>query len=1561
MTMLTDLLRDLLIQGVELSIDDGKLRVRAPDDVLSPDKLETLRRHKDELLQLLPEFRFEAPLSVGQEGLWFIQHSAPESSAYNVGAALHIRSPGDHGPALHRALQQLINRHALLRTTYPSVNGSPRQIVRGFRAFELPEVDATGQSFAELVSAASALHQRPFELATEGAFRACRYRRGPGESVLLLCVHHVAVDAWSFRMMLDELLQLYQADGLPNPLPPQKRTYQQFVRWQRDMLAARGDELGRAWVAELAGAPMVLDLPADRARAPVQTFRGATISRALDPALLEQLRALARAERTTLYTVFLAAFEVLLHRYTGQDDFCVGSAAASRELEEFTDTFGYLVNAVVLRARISADDPPSFLALLRETRERVLGTLDRQAYPFPLLAKQLLATRDPSRSPVFQVMFSYQRAQRLGDAAIQIIGGATARVGGTQFANVPLPHVISEVDLILEVTEHPTRIELALRYNSDLFDAGTLERMAGHLETLLGGIVADPARPISVPPLVTQREREQLLVEWNQTAAAFSQGACIHELFEAQVDRTPDAVAIVDLCSPGAGRRGVPITYRELDRRANRVAHRLARLGVGPDVLVGLCMERSTDLIVGLLGILKAGGGFTALDPEHPRRRLAFVLKDTGVPVVLTQTQLLSSLPETTAHVVAFDQGFEGEPEHRPRGGARPDNLAYVLYTSGSTGEPNGAMIEHRGLCNVVEATIPLMGIDRASRLMHVTAFNFDGATGPLFWMLAAGGTVCLAPRGGDYLGKGLVDLMEREATTHIFLVPAMLSTFPQAELPAMRGFAIGGERVSKELVARWGQGGRFVCIYGPTEVSVFSTAAPRCVDDGRDPSIGRPLNNYTAYILDRWGQLVPPGVVGELYLGGVGVARGYLNRPELTAQKFIENPFGPGRLYRTGDMVRYRMTDGVPPVIDFVGRVDGQIKLRGYRIELGEIESALRASPEVGEALVTVHDAGQGGSARLVAYVTPRSRERSQAMELEQVASWERTYAELVAPSPEGSPGGSGAAPETDVTLDLRGWKSSYTGDAIPATEMRVWAESTVARILDLAPQEVLEIGCGTGMLLARIAPRTKRYRGTDLSRYALDQVEVLKAKVAGLERVHVSQQPAHDFTGLTTGGTAGGTEGRFDTIVMNSVVQYFPSVGYLLQVIEGLLGVLAPRGAIFLGDIRHLGLLETYHASVERHRADPATPRRVIRGRVQRALLNDNELVLHPRFFTALPAVFPQIVDVEVVPKRGAFKNELSLFRYDVILRIDAASEAPEVPEVPEVHDWRDVRASGMTFEDLRAWIAGAGPGQILGLRDIPNARLRDENELGRWLAGDDDDALAPWQPPPPDPRAWDPEALFALPAERPCRVRLSWAAGRSDGSFDAIVTTGEITPPSFPREPPVAPGLWDELASDPLQGKAHRQLSTELRRALREVLPPHEIPSAIIVVPAFPLTINGKVDRRALPPPELAREQGSAAVAPQTDVERTLAETWCELLGLDQVGIHDNFFELGGDSLLAVQVMARLPPIFGVELGVRPLLERPTIHEVAKHVEIARAAQRLAADRPDPGGGRRERGRI
>lgn len=1551
MSTLTDLVEQLLVAGAELSLADGKPRVRAPDGVLTPDRLELLRAHRDELVRLLPQHRFSAPMSAGQEGLWFIQTSAPDSAAYNVGVALRVAADRDPAPALRRAVQQLVDRHLLLRARWDAVDGRPRQTFDAHRVAPVAELDARAMTEAEALAAASAVHLRPFDLAVEGGFRAALLRRGPAEVVLVLCVHHIAVDGWSIRMLGDELLRLYAADGQPNPLPPARRTYQQFVADQRALLATRGAALRAAATAALAGAPFVLELPTDRPRPPLQTFRGATLQRALDPALVDRLRALGRAEGVTLYTIFLAAFQALLQRTTGQDDFCVGSAAALREREELASIFGYMVNAIVLRAQISGDDPPRFTDLLRATRTRVLDALERQDYPFPLLAKELLAERDPSRPPVFQVMLSYQRAQVLGEAALRLMSGATVEVGGARFTQLPLASTISEVDLILEVTEHAGGLDLGIRHNTDLFDGETIARMAGHLETLLAGVVADPDARVSDLPLLTAAERDTVIHAWNRNDARYPDDTTIHRMFEDQVDRSPDAVALVDFCGQPEGSRGVAMTYAELDRRANQVAHRLRRLGVGREVLVGLCMERSADLVVGLLGILKAGGAYAPLDPEHPPRRLAAVLADAAPPVLVTRRGLLARLPAVRGHVVDFDAGFADEPTARPDGGAGPDDLAAVLYTSGSTGEPNGAQLEHRGLCNSIDATVRFIESGPGSRLVHVLSFNFDGALAKLFWMLACGGAVYLAPRDGDFLGRALIDLVDREAITHTFFPPGMLAAMPDAAMPTLQTLCVGGERCTPEVVDRWGRTRRLINIYGPTETSILVTFW-RCVADGQPPPIGRLIANTRAYVLDPHGQPVPPGAPGELHLGGVCVGRGYHARPDATARKFLADPFHGGRMYRTGDLVRWRTSPDGPPVLEFIRRLDNLVKLRGYRVELGEVEAALRAATRVREAVVTVAEGLHERAHRLIAHVTMTPRPRSQAQELAHVAAWDAIYDDVVAPDLDVTHGRAPArapapapTPGSDPTLDLRGWKDSYTGEDIDPAQMRVWAESTVDRILALAPRDVLEIGCGTGMLLARVAPRVRRYRATDLSAYALAQVDALRAHLGGLAHVDASRQPAHDFAGIA---------GPFDTVILNSVVQYFPSADYLLGVLAGLLERVGERAAIFLGDIRSLPLLETYHATVEHHRA-PTEGRRALHARVGRATTRDNELVLHPRFFTELRAMFPRIAHVDVAPKRGDFRNELTLFRYDVTLHVGAA------PPVATPDAWRDHAADPVSQDELRRWLAAAPPGRTLGLRNLASARLSAADALRRWLTGDDE---GPWQAPPADPRAWDPEALWSLAERLGARVCVSWAEGRQDGSFDAAIAAGPGPALHFPLAPPA--GVRDlagrlDLASDPLAGEDQRSFVRALRAELREALPHYLVPATIVVLPALPLSINGKIDTRALPAPESLRDPDVPQVPPATAVERAIAEVWCGLLGLEQCGVHDNFFEIGGDSLLAVQAMARLPAAVDVELPVRVLLERPTIHGVARHVELALAARRLAAPSPAPASDRRQRGRL
>ena len=746
------------------------------------------------------------------------------------------------------------------------------------------------------------------------------------------------------------------------------------------MLAGEhGERLQTYWTRALTGAPPVLDLPTDHPRPPIQTYRGFTHAFTLDHELTQQLRALARREGTTLYTVLLAAFQTLLYRYSGHEDLLVGSTAAGRTRAELELLVGYVANPLVLRADLSGD--PTFRDVLGRTRRTVLEALDHQDYPFPLLVERLQPARDPSRSPLFQAMFVFDSAHLYSGLPGFFPDHVGRRVDWEDLVIEPVQveRNASQFDLTLMLVDADGALSGSLEANAELFEPGTIARMAEHLRVLLTGLAADPQQRVATAPLLTDAERQQLLVEWNATDAEYPSGACVHHLFEAQVKRTPNAVAVI--CGPER------LTYRELNQRANWLAQRLQAQGVGPEVRVGLCMERSPEMVIGVLAVLKAGGAYVPLDPTYPRERLAFMLRDASPRVLLTQRHLRQRLPGgkmPLVYVDAVDVAGTSQPGTQARNvvsDVRPENLAYVIYTSGSTGRPKGVMIPHRGLVNYLSWATKAYAVAEGRGAPVPSSLAFDLTVTSLFSPLLVGRPVMMLSdeRGVDALTETV--RAERDLTL-VKITPAHLEllarTVPADEASGkVRAFIIGGEALSFETLAFWrthAPGTRLINEYGPTETVVgccVYDAPPDAPHSGPVP-IGRPIANTRLYVLDAHLQPVPIGVTGELFIGGAGVARGYLNRPELTAERFVAHPFSDdatARLYRTGDLVRY-LPDGN---LEFLGRVDDQVKLRGYRIELGEIEATLTQHPDVGEAVVLVREDGDNGK-RLVAYVVPRA-----------------------------------------------------------------------------------------------------------------------------------------------------------------------------------------------------------------------------------------------------------------------------------------------------------------------------------------------------------------------------------------------------------------------------------------------------------------------------------------------------------------------------------------------------------------------------------------------------------
>jgi amino acid adenylation domain-containing protein len=906
-------------------------------------------------------------LSFAQERLWLVDQIDPGNPAYNVSEPLRLLGPLDV-EAYERALREVVRRHEVLRTTIATVEGRPVQIIHAEVPFWGGLVDLSSLPQAEREPAARAQAAEdarlPFDLARGPLLRARLIRLDAEQHLLLLTMHHIVSDAWTRGIMSREIRALYEAfrAGQASPLPELAVQYADFAEWQRGWLS--GDVLAEQldyWKTKLAGAPLALELPTDRPRPPVQTFRGALRGMALSAEATKALQDLSRKEGVTLYMTLLTALDLLLYRYTGQPDVVVGTSIAGRTQTETEKLVGFFINALVLRTVV--DDDETLRATLQQVRETCLGAYAHQDMPFERLVHELAPEPDRSRAPLFQVIFTMQNAPRAGLAlpglSIRSLGGS-----GSTTAKYDLTFLMGEID---------GSLRCSIEFNTDLFDASTIDRMLRQLSALLVAMPKSLEKKVREISLLPEEERARLLVGWNPVQSPLGEGACLHDLFEAQVDRTPDATALV----AGAAR----LTFAELDRRANQLAHHLHDLGVGPDSVVGLCLGRGAEVIVGLLGILKSGGAYVPLEPAYPAGRIAQILGEAGAKIVVTQASLAASMPAGTATILVDSDAAQlaALPTDRLENEATSSNLAYVLFTSGSTGKPKGVAVEHRQLVNYTLGVSARLGLAAGASYAHVSTFAADLGNTVLFPPLVTGGVLHVISEELTTDPDGLGAYFAREHIDCLKIVPSHLSALLSAGQPARvlprALLVLGGEASSWELVdrlERLAPAMRILNHYGPTETTVG--VLTYAVEKGARPSsaivpLGTPLPNNRVHVLDGRMEPTPTGVPGEVYIGGAQIARGYLDQPELTAERFVPDPFTPGaRLYKTGDRARY-LPDGA---LVFLGRIDFQVKIRGFRIELGEIESALAAHPALKEAVVLALD--EGDTKVLAAFVVKQS-----------------------------------------------------------------------------------------------------------------------------------------------------------------------------------------------------------------------------------------------------------------------------------------------------------------------------------------------------------------------------------------------------------------------------------------------------------------------------------------------------------------------------------------------------------------------------------------------------------
>lgn len=1478
----------------------------------------------------------EFPLSEGQRSLWFLHQLAPESTAYNMAFAAFTPEDMDRGILLD-VLQTLVTRHPLLRATFHSIAGEPFQCIHDGVAVSFGEDDAAAWSHQTLKSRLEEEAAVHFDL-EQGPLLLVKLFRKRSGAVISLVLHHIIADLWSMALLVEELTSLYYARirGQRVELPRTSGTYHEYVLWQQEILAGGyGAHSHRYWSSRLGGELPVLNLPTDHSRRSVQTYEGASRNFTLERELTHKVKNLAFEKGATAYVVLLAALKTLLFRYTGQQDILVGSPTTGRSRPQWDRTFGYFANPIVLRSFPSPN--VRFSEFLEDVRRTVLQALEHQDYPFFSLVQKLQPERDPSRSPLFQAAFAFEKTLFLEKEGISIfaLGQSDARlqINGIALEPVSFEHRIALFDLLLTMAEAHECLYGALQYNSALFEDETIARMAGHFLRVLEQVSERPQIDLQEISLLTEAEREQALTRWQGWEAAEVHGS-IHDRYAARAALHP--------CSQAVSCTGQRLTYVELNKRANQLAARLKKLGAGVEDRVALYFQRGVEMVIAILGVLKAGAAYVPLDPDYPPERLSYMLDDSRAVVLLIgkgmETQWAGNKVRAVKWETAEEQmAWESGAELGIR--VQPENAAYLIYTSGSTGRPKGVIVTHGNVARLMERTERWFDFNSRDVVTLFHSYAFDFSVWEIWSALLYGGRLVVVPYWVSRSPDEFLELLVDEGVTVLSQTPSAFQQLIRAEEEAcaeestsesrgkkagwketglkLRVVVFGGETLDFESLRPWLQRHReqpqLVNMYGITETTIHVTYRPIGLQDiekatGRS-NVGVPLPDLQVYVLDEWMQPLPSGVPGELCVGGAGVARGYLDRADLTAERFMPNPYARQageRLYRSGDQGSWRR-DGS---LDYHGRLDHQVKLRGFRIELGEIEAALAKHPQVRQAIVIARE-DTPGDKRLVAYVTASS-DGAEPEQVSQLQRWQGVFETLYDP-------GNTAKPELPGDFNIVGWNSSYTGNPIPAEEMRLWVDESVARLRALRAARVLELGCGTGLLLTRLAGNCEAYTGLDFSREVLASLQEHLAGRDDLRHVELRHGPSHDLQFAE--------DDSFDLVIINSVAQYFPNVHYLVQVLREAVRITRRGGHIFIGDVRSLPLMPAYYASVQLYRQPPEMPVKELRRQIRRMEQAEEELLIDPALFEELGRQSNKTGRVELAPKTAAYDNELSRFRYDVTLTIGGKERMKE-PDQWVLWDHEEQWKKKLEHA-MAAWHVGS-----VGVRGIRDGRVACSVEAVRLLRSEGALTVERLQNICAAAAGEDPHEVAKLASR--LGLEICWQGFTDQGTYDVIFNPIWTAAPEPRDQPPLQD--YNRYANEPLHPSATAKLSHSLQLHVAGSLPDYMVPSAVMVLPSWPLTSNGKIDRRALPEPEYV-PRGKQENASRSPMEEILEGIWCDVLTLDRVDMEESFFNLGGHSLLGTHLVSRIRSALGMEVPLAWLFTDPTVRKLATRLETER----------------------
>ncbi len=1486
-------------------------------------------------LPILPRPASQArltPASFAQRRLWFLDQIESEVPLYNLPYSLRMKGRLDRA-ALLGAVDEILRRHEVLRTSFALREGQPVQLISPFQPVPTPMVDLSRlqevRREEEISRLAAEEAIRRFDLSRDLLMRATLLKLDHADHALFLTVHHIASDAWSGGILFGELEALYKAlcEGSHSPLPPLEIQYADFALWQIErhdgpILNAQREY----WRERLGQVPEALELPTDRARPSVPSYRGGRRRFRLPAPLTEELSAVGRSSGATLFMTLLAAFETLLHRYSGQGDLLVASPIANRNRSEVEGLIGYFVNTLVLRNDLSGD--PTFSQLLAQVRETTLEAYDNQDLPFEKLVEELQPERNLGRQPLAQVMFQLQNAAE-----------APPRLQGLELGPVDSGYVISTFDLALSLwKEEGGGLEGELAYRLDLFREATARRLLGHYRVLLEGIAQEAGGRLGSYGLLTESERRLILHEWDRTDRRQGPERCLHQGFLQWARRSPRAEAWRF--------QGRSLSYGELAQLARDTAHLLRAQGLEPGRPAALLLDSGPLQAQALLGVLLAGGCFACLDPSHPSPRLLDILQQ------LRPALLLCDRSPARAHASLIEQGsrqwglrplrLDRPQPPQPQAPALPPLLpsqrAYVAFTSGSTGRPKGIVHTHASLGSFLAWYGPHFGIGPGCRVGNWTSITFDPSYCQIFAALSSGAALCQAPDAVRSDPEAALRWLLDEGLTHLELVPSFarhLADSLQRSAPqsrhSLRSLAFVGEPLQAPLLERFAQllgpGCRLSNLYGPTEAVAVAcrSGGPPWNGPGSVP-VGPAVDGCQLWTAQPDGSPCPIGVKGEVVIRSRSLASGYWSPPS-GPSPFAPDPWGrsrPARIYRSGDLGRL-LPDGS---LQLLGRLDHQVKVRGVRVELGEVESALAAHPAVAECAAAALPSPQGGL-RLAAYLAP-AQQQDRSLPGEYVRQCRQLYDGIYALRPQFS--------SADPGINLRAWTSAYTNRPLPEKTILDCVEDSARRIRSHAPRRVLEMGAGSGLLAFRLAPDCSSYRAADLSPQALDYLRS-RLRRTPLPSLRLEQRQADDFSGIE--------EASLDAVVLNLVAMHFPDAPYLMRFLDSALLALRPGGLLFVGGLRHLALLPALQASVILQRAPGEASAASLRAELHERLRWEKDLLIDPRLFALYARTCPLAQGLRLLPKGTPGSDEISRYQYDALIYRRAEDQPPPAPRL----SWREAPRGERGLQRLQAELLRRRP-SCLALRSLPNARLQQDLAARSLIDSSLHSAgrLRSLCRQASAERAFDPARLTRWAEGLGYHAEASWARGAADGSFDLILCRRQDfpQPPLFDLCSQQDPQPWERYLNNPLRQAQASQLVPQLRRHLKALLPEPYVPSAFVILDQLPRSPNGKIDRKALPAPEPTRAAWDESfAAPATPTEFRLAKIWEDLLGHDLVGRRDDFFDLGGHSLLATQVINRVRRDFETELPLRRFLESPTLAGLAAALEDCR--QEAAAPEP------------